>query len=218
MGHSSSGMNCSSMSPVLACEVTSPAILKPVQDPLHRFTDPDRTLLHYQLRAGSKPPSDIHLLQHGVLCGPQMDLCSAVHHHRLQGHSCLAMVFNTVCRGTSGPAAGAPPAPSSLPLVFAGLFYSHSSVAWLQILLCDNCFLSQVRYSIVLSLWPMASALAGVWSVLKLTWIRHVQCEGGSSQLLKEAAAASPPLPKPCRANPMQSGLVMLGLFEGDAL
>lgn len=70
----------------------------------------------------------------------------------------------------------------------------------------------------MLSLWTMASALAGVWSVLKLTWIGRARCERGSSQLLKEDAAASPPLPKLCHANPMQSGLVMLGVFEGDAL
>lgn len=74
----------------------------PVQAPLHSFTDPDRSLLHHDLPAGSKPPSDIHLLQYGILCGLHVDLCSNMHHHRLQGHSCLAMVFSTSCRGTSG--------------------------------------------------------------------------------------------------------------------
>lgn len=45
------------------CEVTSPA---PVQALLHSFTDPDRSLLHHKLPAGSKSPSDVLLLQHGV--------------------------------------------------------------------------------------------------------------------------------------------------------
>lgn len=54
-----------------------------------------------------------------------MDLCCTLHHHRPQVHSCLAVIFNIVCRGTNGPAPGGPPACSSLPLVFAGLLLSH---------------------------------------------------------------------------------------------
>lgn len=102
LGCSPAGTDCSSMrippSPVRSQVLKS----APVQAPLHSFTDPDRSLLHHDLPAGSKPPSDIHLLQYGILCGLHVDLCSNMHHHRLQGHSCLAMVFSTSCRGTSG--------------------------------------------------------------------------------------------------------------------
>jgi len=66
----------------------------------------------------SQPPLGIH--------GLQVEICSAVDLHELQGHSLPHLVFSMGCRGISAPACGAhPPPPSSLTLVSAGLFLSH---------------------------------------------------------------------------------------------
>ena len=47
-------------------------------------------LLQRGVPTGSQPPSGIHLLQHGVLHGLQVDICSTVDLHGLQGDSLLS--------------------------------------------------------------------------------------------------------------------------------
>jgi len=93
----------------------------------HRATGPARSLLQRGLSMGSQPPLGIHLLQHEVLRGMHVDICSTVDIHGLQGATCLTMVFPMGCRAKiSAPAPGAPPPPpSSLTLVPAELFLSH---------------------------------------------------------------------------------------------
>lgn len=46
-------------------------------------------MLQHELPTGSQPEY-IHLLQHGIIPGEQVDFCSIVD---LQGHSCLTMVL-----------------------------------------------------------------------------------------------------------------------------
>ena len=68
----------------------------------------------------------IHLLRHGILHGLQVDICSTINLHRLQGTACPTMVFTTGCWAISAQVPGAPPPlPSPLTLVSAGLFLSH---------------------------------------------------------------------------------------------
>ncbi|KAK4807205.1 hypothetical protein QYF61_024325 [Mycteria americana] len=52
---------------------------------LHRSIGPARSLLQRRLPTGSQPLSGIHLLWHGVLHGLQVDICSTVNLHGLQG-------------------------------------------------------------------------------------------------------------------------------------
>ena len=54
---------------------------------LHRSTGPGRSLLQHGLLAGSQPPSGTHLLQYGVLNRLQVDVCSTMDLHELQGDS-----------------------------------------------------------------------------------------------------------------------------------
>ncbi|KAK4814103.1 hypothetical protein QYF61_008198 [Mycteria americana] len=54
---------------------------------LHRSTGPARSLLQLGLPTGSQSPLGIHLPQHGFLHGLQVDICSTVDLHGLQGDS-----------------------------------------------------------------------------------------------------------------------------------
>jgi len=137
------------------------------------------------------------LLWCGVLHVLQVETCSTVDHHGLQGTACLTMVFSTCCRGISTPAPGAP-LPPSLTLGAAELFlsYSHSS---LQLLL-HRWFFSLLKYVIteVLPPSPMGSALASSRSVLEPAGIGSIGHQGSFQHLLTEATpvAPSPPVPK----------------------
>ena len=79
-------------------------------------------LLQHGLPMGSQPPSGIHVFWHGILHRLQMDLCSTLDLHGLQGHGCLTMG----CRGISALApAVPPPSHSSLIWVFAEMLLTH---------------------------------------------------------------------------------------------
>jgi len=93
---------------------------------LHGSTCPGRSLLQCWVSTGSQPPWGISLLLCGVLPRLQMEICSTVDLHGLQGTACLTMVFSAVCRRISAPTPGVPPPPpSSLTLESAELFLSH---------------------------------------------------------------------------------------------
>jgi len=80
------------------------------------------------LSTGSQLPSGIPLLQPwGPFHGLQVEICSTVDLHGMQGTACLTMVFITSCKGrVSAPTSRAPPPPpSSLTVVSAELFLSH---------------------------------------------------------------------------------------------
>ena len=124
--------------------VTSPASKPaPAWPPLstgprgHGSTGPARSLLQHGLPTGSQHPSGIHLLRRGVLHGLQVDICSTVDLHGLQGDSLPHHGLHHGCRGISAPAPGASP-PTSSPSFFTdfgvcgvvSLTYSQSSL-WL---------------------------------------------------------------------------------------
>ena len=82
---SPSGADCSSVGPPRghkSCQKTCS-----VGSSLHGSTGPARNLLQWGLPTGSQPPSGIHLFRHGVLHGLQVDICSTVDLHELQGDS-----------------------------------------------------------------------------------------------------------------------------------
>ena len=54
---------------------------------LHGSTGPIRSLLQRGVPMGSQPTLGIHLLCHGVLHGLQLEICSTMGLHGLQGHS-----------------------------------------------------------------------------------------------------------------------------------
>ncbi|KAK4819158.1 hypothetical protein QYF61_025949, partial [Mycteria americana] len=125
-----SSMNCSSMGPFHRVQsfrnrllqfgspmgVTSPAS-KPAWALLS--TGPARSLLQLGLPRVSQPPSGIHLLWRGVLHGLQMDICSTINLHGLQGHSLPHHGLHQGLQGNlcSGSCSTSSP-PSSLTLAF----------------------------------------------------------------------------------------------------
>ena len=109
----------------------------------HGSAGPARSLLHHGLPTGSQRPSGIHLLRRGVLHRLQVDICSTMDLHGLQGDSLPHHGLPHGLQGNlSAPAPGAPPPPpSSLTLVSAELFLSHIlTPLWLQLLLHSNFF------------------------------------------------------------------------------
>lgn len=64
------------------------------------------------LPMASQPPLGFHQLLCSILHGIQINLCSTVDFQRLQGHSCLTVIFTTGSRGMSATAPGTPPFPT----------------------------------------------------------------------------------------------------------
>jgi len=98
-----SSMNCFSLGGHKSCQQTC--------FPLHGSTGPARSLLQHGLSTASQPPLGIHLLRRGVLCGLQMEICSTMDVHGLQGdslphHGLLHRLQGNLCSGawnTSSP-------------------------------------------------------------------------------------------------------------------
>ncbi|XP_032913876.1 uncharacterized protein LOC116995338 [Catharus ustulatus] len=135
-------------------------------------------LLQHGLPTGSQPPLVIHLLQHRILRGLQVDLCIAVILRGLQGHSCLTML----CRGISALVPGTRPVPSSpLTLVSAELLVSHILISCLPLTASGRLFAPILNSGIseVLSPSLMDLALASSGSVLVLGGIGFLG-HGGS--------------------------------------
>jgi len=128
---------------------------------LHWSAGPGRSLLQHGLPTRSQLPSDIHLLRHGVLPGLQVEICSTVDLHGLQGNLCSGAWSTSspsfftdlgVCRVVSPT-------------------YSHSSLLlhllWCRFFYTFSNMLSQRRYHRcqLAQLWPVA---APCWSRLAL--------------------------------------------------
>jgi len=79
----------------------------------HEPKGPARSLLQRGLSTGSQLPLGICLLRYGVLHRLQVDICSTMDLHGLQGDTCLTMVFITRSKGRlSAPTSRAHSSPS----------------------------------------------------------------------------------------------------------
>jgi len=74
----------------------------------HGSTGPASSLLQHRLPMGSQPPSGIPMLWHGVFHRLQVEICSTVDLHGLQGHSLPHQCLLHSCRGISALVSGAP--------------------------------------------------------------------------------------------------------------
>jgi len=142
MGCSPSGTDCSSVGSPWghkSCQET----FSIVGSSLHGSTGPGRSLIQHRLPTGSQPPSGIHLMRHGVFPRLQVDICSTMHLHGLQGdslphHGLLHRLQGNLCSGTWS---------TSSPSFFTdlgfcrvvSLTYSHSSLL-LQVLFHSDFF------------------------------------------------------------------------------
>jgi len=163
---------------------------------LHGATGPTSSLLQHRLRTGSQPPSGTHLLRRGVLHGLQVDICSTIDLHRLQGdslphHGLLHGLQGNVCSG-----AWSTSSPSSFTdfgvCRVVSLTYSQSC---LMLQLC-RVFSPFSDYVITEVLPPslMGLALASSGSILEPAVIGSIGRGGSFQRLLTEATPVAPPL------------------------
>jgi len=176
---------------------------------LHGSTSPGRILLQHGIPMGSQPPSGIHLLWRGVLHELQVEICSTMDLHGLQGHS---LHHQGLLHGLQGNLCSDTCSTSSPPfaLTFASaaeLFFSHilTLLSCCKMLLSRGFFLLNYVIPEVLLLSLMVSALASSRSTLELAGTGSVGHGGSFWQLLTEASPVSPLLPKPCHTNPAQN-------------
>jgi len=173
----------------IPCGITSPAS-KPAPAWASLSTGPARRLLQRGLPMGSQTPLGIHLLQCGVLHGLQVDICSTVDLHGLQGdslphHGLLHRLQGNLCSGTWS---------TSSTSFFTGvcrvvsLSYSHSSLC---LLLCSRLYFPLLNCVIPEPLPPllMGLALASGGSVLEPACTGCIRHGGSFKQLLTEAAS-----------------------------
>ncbi|KAK4822389.1 hypothetical protein QYF61_014159 [Mycteria americana] len=182
-------MNCSSVGPFhgvqsfrnrleQSCQQTCSSVVSS----LHVSTGPARSLLQRGLSKGSQPPlGHIHLLQHGVLYGLQVDICSTVDLHAggqpASPWSSPRAAGESLLRRWS----------TSSPSFFTGLgvcgvvsfTYSHSSL-WLQL---PSFFPPLLKYVITEVLPPslMGLALASSRSALETAGISSMDIGEASS-------------------------------------
>jgi len=131
-----SSVNCSSVGPPQGhkpCQQTCSS----VGSSLHGSTGSGRSLLQHgaphRVTASFRQPS---ALAWGPFHGPQVEICSTVDLHELQGTACLIMGCPRGCRGMYVSVPGAPPPPpSALTLVSAELF-SHILIPPAAMLVC----------------------------------------------------------------------------------
>jgi len=202
-GCSPSGTGCSSVGPPQGhkfCQQTCSGM----GFSLHGATGPGRSLLQHGLSMESQPPSGILLLKRKVFHGLQVEICSTMDLHGLQGQN---LPHHGLLHGLRGnPAPGAlPPPPSSLTLVSAVLVLPRILTRLLSCKMPLCSFSPLLKYVIteVLPLSLMGSALASGGSVLEPAGIGFIRHGGSFWQLLTEATPIAPPLPKPCHANPV---------------
>jgi len=130
----------------------------------------------------------------------QVDICSTVDLHGLQGDNLPHRGLHHEQQGKTAPASQAPPPPpSSLTLVSAELFLSHCLTPLSQLPSYHRFvffFVSLLKYVIPEAL-PIGLDLASRGSVLELAGTGFVRHGGSFWQLLTEATPIVPLLPKP---------------------
>jgi len=143
---------------------------------LHGARAPASSLLQCRLSTRSQPTSGIHLLWCGVLLRLQVQICSTVDLHGLQGHSLPHHGLHHGLQGNLCPSAWSSSSPpSSRTLVSAELFLSHR----LTPLSCCTYAIVHIFFPEVLPPSLMGSALASCGSVLQLAGVGSVR-HGGS--------------------------------------
>jgi len=172
-GCSPSGTGCSSVGP--------PQGRKPAPAWAPLSAGPTRSLLQCRLPTGSLPSAGIRLLRCGVLRGLQVDICSTLDLHGLQGDSLPHRGLQHGLQGRiSALVPGAPPPPSSFTDLgvcrVVSLAYSHSS---LSSAVPQQVF-PLLKYVITDALPPslMGSALASSGSVVELVGIGSIRYGG----------------------------------------
>jgi len=160
-------------------------------------TGPARSLLQHGLSTGSQFPSwHIYLLWCGVFPRLQVDICSIVDLHGLQGdklphHGLRHRLQGNLCSSVWSTS----PSFTDLSVCCSHLFSLLSPGC------CCAVFLTLLKYAITLLI---ASALASSGFVFEPAGNDSVQHRSTSWHLLTKATPAAPPLPKPCHTNPIQ--------------
>ncbi|KAM9590481.1 uncharacterized protein ACIBXB_005737 [Morphnus guianensis] len=149
----------------------------------------------------------IHLLRHGVLHGLQVDICSTVDLHGLQGDSLPHHGLHHGLQGNLCSGAWSISSPSFFTDLgvrrVVSLTCSHSSLRLPFLSVPATFFLLKNVITEALPLSLIGSALAGGRSVLEPAGIGSVRHRGSLQQLLTEATPVTPPATKtlPRKAN-----------------
>lgn len=196
-GSSPSGLGCSTVGPLWglkSCQQTcsSSSLHRSCWEPAPVQASPRVTSFRC-----------FHVLQHGFFHGLQGSFRGSLLPQGLQGHSCLAVVCITSCRGTAA-APAAPPAPPCALTLVPGAFllgYCHSSLAAFA-----SVHFPLVKYIIPVSLAPplMDLAMARGRSILEPPGIGSVGHVGSFCQLLSECTLVAPPATRSYLTNPIQ--------------
>ncbi|KAM9590846.1 uncharacterized protein ACIBXB_005895 [Morphnus guianensis] len=201
---SPSGTDCSSVGPPRGHK--SCQKICSVGSSLHRSAGPARSLLQRRVPTGSQPPSGTHLLRCGVLHGLQVDICSTVDLHGLQGDSLPHHGLHHRLQGNLCSGAWSISSPSFFTDLgvrrVVSLTCSHSSLR-LPNTPVPTFFLLKNVITEALPLSLIGSALAGGGSFLEPAGMGSLEHRGSFQQLLTEATPVTPPATKtlPHKAN-----------------
>lgn len=147
----------------------------------------------------------------GSSTGCNVDTCSDMVLHGLQGDNLHYHGLSMGCRGVSAPVPGAPLPPPSLTLVFLGLFLTVFSS--LLSLLCGILPFLKCVFPEAPPAWLMSSAVSHGGSI-GAGWSLPCPAQGSPWPFLTEALPCSPPLPTPCHGHPMQIHSVFVATLE----
>jgi len=207
-GCSPSGAGCSGVGPPQghkSCQQTCSG----VGSTLHKVTGPARSLLQREIPMESQPPSGAPACSgEGSFPGYRWISAPQWTSMGFRGTTCLTMVCSTSCRGIAAPVPGAPPPPpSSLTLVTAELLLSHHVTP----LSCCKCsytggFFSPPYIHYYRGTTTIADGLSlSQWQAhLGAGWHCLYRTRGKLLVASHRSHPCSPPLSKPCQANPVQ--------------
>ncbi|KAM9599800.1 uncharacterized protein ACIBXB_003644 [Morphnus guianensis] len=195
---SPSGAHCSSVGPPQghkSCQKTCSS----VGSSLHASAGPARSLLQRGVPTGSQPPLGTHLLRRGDLPGLQVEICSTVDLHGLQGDSLPHRGLPHGLQGNLCSGAWSISSPSFFTDLgvcrVVSLTCSHSSLRLPFPSVPTFFFLLKNVLPEALPLLLIGLALAGGGSVLEPAGIGSVGHRGSFQQLLTEATPVTPPPP-----------------------